>query len=145
MSTPNKLVNSIELSVLICSLYTLYQNNRLFKKLILKNDLYLSLNSKDHFSNKEEIFTDLYTLLNNVSLRRFVFKLLKPIFKAGSFSKTANEISKNETFLLKKYLNKFKHNYYHYFFYQTNNFDNTLTEREINLYAIKILFLIVGI
>ena len=145
MSTPNKLVNSIELSVLICSLYTLYQNNRLFKKLILKNDLYLSLNSKDHFSNKEEIFTDLYTLLNNVSLRRFVFKLLKPIYKTGYFSKTAKEISKKETFLLKKYLSKFKHNYYHYFFYQTNNFDNTLTEREINLYAIKILFLIVGI
>lgn len=145
MSTPNKVLNHIELSFLICSLYTLYQNNRLFKNLNLKTDLYLSLNSRDHLSNKEQTFSDLYDLLNNKSLRRFVFKLLKPVFKKECFSNTKNKISKEEEILLKKYLNRFKHNYYHYFFYQNNNFNNALKEKEINLYAIKVLFLIVGI
>lgn len=143
MPIPKKLLLEIDLSSLICSLYTLSETNQLFKKLDLKNDIVTYINYKDYFH-------ELYQLLNNTSLRRFVFKLLKPIlnntYLKNSSIKTQDNINiiyKEETVLLQKYLKKFKHNYYYY--YQNENFENSSTEKEINLSALKSLFLIVGI
>ena len=50
-----------------------------------------------------------------------------------------------KSFLLKKYLRKFKHNYRNYFFYKNGNFNNVPTEKEMNTSAIKYLFLLTGI
>ena len=137
----------------MCSLYTLSENNKLFKKFNLKNDLFLNINKEDHFTYKIGNFYEFEKLLNSLSLRRFAFRLIKPVLSKTYFSFSSlkeketikKKLYKKETILLKKYLQKFKYNYYHYFYYQKGNFENFPKEKEMNLAAIKLLFLIVGI
>lgn len=151
MSALQELLLETNLSSLICSLYTLSGNNKFFQKLALKNDIFFCIKNKDHFSRNGETFTEFYKLLNNPSLRRFAFILIKPVLDNTfvSFSSieeitTQKKNYREETILLKKYLYKFKYNYY-YFYYQKGDYENLPTEKEINIAAIQVLFLIVGI
>ena len=153
MSVSKKLLLGTNLTSLICTLYTLSEDNRLFKKLNLKNDIFPCINNEDHFYRDEEIFFKFSLLLNDSSLRRFAFKLIKPIFNRTYFPSSSfknnsngkNKIYKEEGVLLRKYLRKFKYNYYYYFYNQKLDSGTLSTEKEINLTAIKLLFLIVGI
>ena len=125
----------ISLESLICSLYTLFGNHEVFKKINLSSDLYLNLKNIDYFSNSQRIenLNEMKNLFNNSSLKQFAFYL------------TLNIGLDNETNLLKKYLRKFKRNYKCYFFYQNGTYVNLPTDKEINLYAIDSLFLLTGI
>ena len=153
MPITEKLLLYDNLSSLICALYTLSGNSKLFKKLNLKGEILLCISKNDPFSSDLEKLNEFYKLLNSSSLRRFVFILLKPILDKSYFSFSSSKDNdiikkknyKEESILLKKYLRKFKYNYYYYFYYQTGNFGNLPTDREMNLSAIKLLFFIVGI
>lgn len=127
---------------LICCLYTLSSRNKFLKKK-LKKDIYLYINRrKDYVSADLEQFDELYKLLNSLSLRRFAYRLIKPL---PLVDKSNVQDICDETVLLKKYLRKFKYNYRLYFFYKSGNHELLPTDKEVNMLAIKSLFFLVGI
>ena len=100
----------------------------------------------------------MYKLINKISLRRFVYLLLKPLiispslwnFKENQLFIPKLSTSKFQTFyedatLLKKYLQKFKYNYRLYFFCQNGNYEVLPTDKELNMFGIRSLFFLIGI
>lgn len=78
------MVNSVKaepnfnLSSVLYGLYTLSQNVQFKKKISLKNDIFININSNDYFSTQVEKCYEFSKLLNKTSLRRFSYSLLKP-------------------------------------------------------------------
>tara|TARA_B000000475_G_C15982429_1_gene441579 strand:+ start:1086 stop:1337 length:252 start_codon:yes stop_codon:yes gene_type:complete len=78
------MVNSVKaepnfnLSSVLYGLYTLSQNVQFKKKISLKNDIFININSNDYFSTQVEKCYEFSKLLNKTSLRRFFYSLLKP-------------------------------------------------------------------
>ena len=144
-----KPLQSFNLNILICSLYTLSGNHKVFKKFNLQNDIYLDNKNVKHFSNQIKNFDDFEELLKSSWLKQFSLYLLEPFYNPqfGFDSKTeiVNKKIYEETTLLKKYLQKFKRNYHYYFFYKNGNYENLPTNKEINTYAIEYLFFLAGI
>tara|TARA_B110000971_G_scaffold204399_1_gene225814 strand:+ start:9036 stop:9488 length:453 start_codon:yes stop_codon:yes gene_type:complete len=139
-------------SYIICTLYTLISKDKIFKKLNLKKETHLKLNSDNNLFIPNENIEDLYVLLNAPALRRFAYSLVKPLINSSSqliiSAKKGNMLSQenyNEIILLKKYLRKFKYNYRRYFFCQSENYNDFPNDKEINMSAIKLLLLITGI
>ena len=64
---------------LICSLYVLSENHNFFKKFTVKNDIYLDVKNGDHFYVDKEKFNEFHKVINQPSLRRNAFRLIKPI------------------------------------------------------------------
>mgnify|MGYP001174571616 FL=1 len=155
MQILEKQVLNFNLSLLLCSLYTLFEFHKIFKRLNLKEDIFLNVNNIDYFSkNKEgEISKEFYMLVNKLSLRQLSYFILKPFLSSNYFNtfspnnkvKDWNKGFYNEMILVKKYLQKFKYNYKRYFFSQNGTFVNLPPNKELNMYAIKLLFLITGI
>ena len=149
MQLLKKSLQIFNLNILICSLYTLSGNHKVFKKFNIPNDIYLDKKNIKYFSNQVTNFNDFEELLKRSWLKQFALYLLAPFFNSqvGLDSKTeiVNKKICKETTLLKKYLRKFKRNYHYYFFYQNGNYENFPTNKEINTYAIKYLFFIAGI
>jgi len=152
MQILKKQLLDVNLQALICSLYTLFENHEIFLKMNLRTGIVLDKNNGHCFCTKIEIFQELNCLLNKPSLRRFSYHLLEPILNPNSFlifSEIENRIVGkeifDETILLKKYLRKFNYNYRRYFLYQNSSSESSPTTKEINVYAVKILFLLVGI
>lgn len=155
MVISKKIILDVNLSFLICTFYTLSNDDTFFKVVNIRGNLFLHINNFDYFykdfKNPEE-FLQFYKFLNKSSLRRFGYILLNPFLTPNnSFSKSTLTV-KNETKeiftrhnLLKKYLQNFKRNYRRHFLYQNGNYPNLPTDREINTFALKLLFLLVGI
>ena len=137
----------VTLRSLICSLYTISENHNLFKTLNLLNDLQLNINNDDCISIEIKNFKVISQLLNKTSLRRHSYSLIKPLLNQNSPLRfdTIEKNGINELFLIKKYLKKYKYHYRRYFFYQNGDYKNLLTDKELNMDAIKSLFLITGI
>ena len=152
MCTIKQLRFKINLNSLICSSYTLVENNKIFKKLSLQNDIYLGAKGCNEFFADIEYFYEFRRLLNTTALQTFGCGLIKTILSNSNYFVTSNdkneivtkEIS-NETRLFKKYLKKFKYNYRRYFFYSNGNFENFPADKEINSSAVKLLFLLAGV
>ena len=142
METFNIPLNKVDLKLLVCGLYTISENDRFFKKIKFK---------KDKFSLDKQDLHEFKILLNSPPLRKFAFKLLKPLLnKNNSLSSIKDnqfiqDESYNEIILLKKYLRKFKYNYYRFFYFQNISSRYFFTEKETNKIAIRFLFLLVGI
>ena len=142
METFNIPLNKVDLKLLVCGLYTISENDRFFKKIKFK---------KDKFSLDKQDLHEFRILLNSPPLRKFAFKLLKPLLnKNNSLSSIKDnqfiqDESYNEIILLKKYLRKFKYNYYRFFYFQNISSRYFFTEKETNKIAIRFLFLLVGI
>ena len=146
MRTQDKYVYSLSLSSLLCACYTLTENHKIFKQLILKNELYFN---KSQSAESSDSITEFQDLVNSPGLRRLAYILLKPLLKRNdpflSSNQTINKEIWNETILLKKYLRKFKHHYMKFFFFHNRRSGDMLTEKEINSSALKNLFLLAGI
>ena len=117
-----------------------------FRDLNLQYDILVSPSQNDYFDYKMENFSDLYKLINNLSIRRFTYTLLEPILKeeyTESSINIKNNNLLNEIILLKKYLKRFNYNYRRYFC--DKYYNNLPPDKEINSYAIESLFLLTGI
>ena len=142
METFNIPLNKVDLKLLVCGLYTISENDRFFKRIKFK---------KEKFSLDKQDLHEFKILLNSPPLRKFAFKLLKPLLnKNNSLSSIKDnqfiqDESYNEIILLKKYLRKFKYNYYRFFYFQNISSRYFFTEKETNKIAIRFLFLLVGI
>lgn len=132
------------LDSLICSLYTLSGSHEVFEKLNLRKDLDIK-----HFSDfKSENLYQLENLLSQASLNQFILYLLTPFLTLNDDLNGAIKLLNHDSYqlvLLEKYIRKFKRNYKRYFFYQKGNYVNLPTDKEINIYAIESLFLLIGI
>lgn len=149
MQTSKKSI--ISLHYLICSIYTLSNNDPFFKKINFKNTTYLSKrNIKNLLSNEKKV-NEFYSLINSPLLKKFVFQIIQVILKSNKklnldFLNIENKIKfYDEIVLLKKYLDKFHYNYRHYFIYQNGDCINPPTNKEINTNAIKALILLTGV
>ena len=149
MQSSLKYLAGVNVNDLICSLYTLSEFHSVFKKFNLKTGGKFSEIRTCYFLEEKENFNKFRKLLNSRALRRFAVILLNPFLKEGHLSyssilKNEKEIS-NEISLLKKYFRKFKYNYLKYFYYQEKNLDIIITPQELNLCALKSLYLLAGI
>lgn len=134
------------LDFLLCSLYTLYGNHEIFKKLNLRTDLDLDI--KNSFELKGKNLYQLESLLSQTALKQFILYLLTPFLTLNDDLNDATKLLKRDSYqitLLKKYMRKFRRNYKRYFFYQNGNYGNLPTDKEMNIYAIESLFLLTGI
>ena len=71
-----KPLQSFNLNILICSLYTLSGNHKVFKKFNLQNDIYLDNKNVKHFSNQIKNFDDFEELLKSSWLKQFSLYLI---------------------------------------------------------------------
>jgi len=146
-----KASTKMSLISLICTLYTLSEENNVFKYVNLKHSIFFNKKVWKGPTNSLGIFQEFYLLINKSSLRKFAYLLLKPLLFSTDSILTCNitkgdvENNNNETILLKRYLRKFQYNYRRYFLYHNGNYENLPTSKEINTYAIKTLFLLAGI
>jgi hypothetical protein len=146
MLVSKKSLKSVSLSFLLCSLYSLCEYDNLFKELNLKNDIFLNVNREDIMINDSEMFNKLYQLSNKKSLRRFVFRLLQPLFSQNDRpSLRIGREDDSDIILFKRYLRKFRYTYYLYFSDQNEQSETRLTEKEINMAAVNMLFLLIGV
>jgi hypothetical protein len=146
MRITEKSLTSIDLNFIISSIYTLSAEH------IILNNIFLDIVKVDiPFSDKKTLKEVRY-LLNKHSLRMVTSQLVKSCSILDYYlsnSKIENQNITveiyNETLFLKKYLRKFKYNYKRYFFHRNKDYENLFTNRELNIYAIKALFLIAGL
>ena len=143
MKKYRQFLRQTDLKFLICSLFSLSKNHKFFKKLNLNKNRYL--NDTESYLNNSDNFNDLKQLTSKPSIRRFSYNLVKPILLSTFFSSTNQVTNKDSTTALKKYLRLFKYNYQRYFVSQNANFNNIPTHKELNMIAIKYLFLLSGI
>jgi len=133
-------------SFLMCSLFTLSPNEKLFKTLNLKKKV--DINKNAYILYNTQNLEEFYNLLNKPSLRQLVYTILIP-FLIKKESSSTSILTKNEspkqTFLLKKYLKKFKYTYPRYFQPISEKNYTPPTNKEINSSAIHSLFVILGI
>jgi hypothetical protein len=138
---------SYSFDFLLCSIFVLDTHNDLFKKLNLQKGIYFTNQTYDYNLN---CIIDIEYFLNKPSLRKFASVLIKPIIlnKCKIYSTslditTKPEMLENEL-LLRGYLKKYR-SYYKQHFLSENSNKDFLKDYELNVLAIKSLFLIVGI
>mgnify|MGYP001329168206 CR=1 FL=1 len=140
---------SRHLSYLTCSIYTLYGNHEFFKNFNLKDDVYVDREKSNHWFASTKNSHEFYRLTNKMSIKQFAFKLIKPLLKKNSeslnFYPRDNGGIDDEIILLKKYLRKFNFIYRRHFTYQNRHYIKLPSDKEINMHAIKTLFLLAGI
>ena len=137
----------INFRFVFCTLYTLSTNNIIFKKLYLENSAVPNIKNLSDFSSSSDKNYEIFSLLNNPLFRSFTYSMTCPFLRNNySFLLVKSDIKQlNKNGYLKKYLKKFKCNYHRYFSYRDRRCPNIATDKEINMYAIKMLLLITGI
>ena len=143
----DKALSNVEIDIILCSLFTLTPTHKFFRNINFKNDLYLIKGESYLLSNKEK-FKELYNLLNESYLRQLAYDLLEPFITKQHLlpeQQKRNESLYEQTALLKKYLRRFNFIYNRYFLTKNCNYNLLPTDKEINFFAIKSLFLLTGI
>jgi len=137
--------SSKRLSFLICALLVLSPTDYFFEKIDLKNDIFIDVQTQDYVHTD---FDSFYTLINKVTVRQFAYILLRPLLFERAID-LQNFNIKNEWYphaiLLQEYLKQFKHLYNYYFLLFSGSANLSLTDKEINSFAIDALFLISGV
>ena len=67
-------------SFIICSLFTLASNQKLFKKLYLHKKCYIRSLPSNEILNNKEFLIEYYPALNQKSIRQLAYTLLSPYF-----------------------------------------------------------------
>ena len=152
MAKSKQNVLDVDLSYLACTLYTLVNYHKVFKKLTLEKNIKSFKEAENCFSTDLDSDNEFYNLLNKNSLRRFSYLLIRPIinsdFISGSYIRENGDIKKdfyNEISLLLIYLKKFNSTYRRFFLYKKGFLNPSISKKEINFTAIKILFFLAGI
>jgi len=135
--------NYIDIKVILCMLFTLVPNDKIFKELNINNYYYATqINSEVLYLN------EVFLLLNKPLVRYLAYTILQPLLQETNniSSYTLNLINNSvEQKTLKNYLKKFKYFYKLFFIDNYALVKSPITEKEINNLAIKLLFFLVGI
>ena len=147
-----KQFTSTYLNCLICSLYTFSKTHKFFKTINVENASYFNEKNNEYFLIDAKISNEFYQFLNKSSIRDCYISLTNSCLMLDYFlisdiskNKVLNEGNCEEIILFKKYLRKFKHNYYRYFISKEESAKNLPPGKEVNKIAIKFLFLLTGI
>lgn len=135
----------IDRSFLICSIYTLLPEDKIFQSLEYRYGLDLTLVNNGYLYNKLIYSNSFYSVINKINMRKFAYNLVEPILVENyliSALITKNEKLTYQTTNFKRYLKKFRYNYYMYF---CRYGKNLITDKEINSFAVESLFLLTGI
>ena len=120
----------------------------MFKELNINNCSYSKLINEEIFVKDSKQFNNFFLLLNKPLIRQLAYNILQPLIKEIANVPSHSESIKNhspEYQTLKKYIKKFKY-FYRLFFLERlwlNKYQ--ITEKELNYYAIKFLFILAGI
>ena len=147
MKRPLSECTSLELNILICSLITLLPNNVLFKELNIKKSFPYIRQDTNLILVELSYLENLSFLLNKQSIREIAYNILQPLLQEikNKNKETSNlKVDSIEYRALKKYLQKFKYSYKKFFLKKTFMTKYILSEKELNLIAIKTLFVLVG-
>lgn len=147
MKRPLSECTSLELNILICSLITLLPNNVLFKELNIKKSFPYIRQDTNLILVELSYLENLSFLLNKQSIREIAYNILQPLLQEikNKNKETPNlKVDSIEYRALKKYLQKFKYSYKKFFLKKTFMTKYILSEKELNLIAIKTLFVLVG-
>ncbi len=125
---------------ILCSLYTLVPNASLFKDI---NLYYINNEIYDFLTN----FTKIENLCNKKFVKKLAFIIIQPFLRRdfNTLNKGRNKQKSRERILLNKYLKRYRNTYYRFFYSNNYTTIKKLTKKEINTFAIKALFLIVGV
>jgi hypothetical protein len=136
-------------NILICSLFTLLPTDELFQELNF-NKYYSSTRlSGDLFLTESWCLNNFFLLINKSLVRQLAYTILQPLLIQENNIQHSQHVNiKNKSIedqTLKKYLKKFK--YLYKLFFVENSFLSkaSITDKEINFLAIKILFILIGI
>ena len=132
-------------TLLLCSVFTLSPNENLFKTLNIKQKLYSGVNNSDDLLIESDIIEDLYSIINKRAVRQLAYSIVNPFLSKNYIVSINQPINKDKATLLKKYLKKYRYSYYRYFFPATAKNIIFPTPKMLNTYAIKSLFLLLGI
>ena len=124
---------------LICCLFTLQPENKVFKEFVFKRDLSLVLEA-EYIINKPELVDLIKNLQNKKSYSLLAYFLIKPLIIRKNTAKFKDEIT-----FLKYYLKRFKYFYCKYGAQEIGNCNTQFTVKEINFYAVLSLAIILGI
>jgi hypothetical protein len=156
------------LNGILCSLFTISPNAELFKSFNLELNNYGS--NKDYINMNSFEFKQLTVLINQNYIRQFAFDVSSLLLEKNNVFFKSNETLKvvnvfpglerllddkegsnyplvslsNKEIVLKKYLKKFKYNYFRYFSKPSGSESKT-TSKELNFLALENLLLISGI
>lgn len=137
----------IEINILICSLIALLPNNLLFKELNIKKSFPYIRQDTNLILVELAYLENLFFLLNKQSIREIAYNILQPLLQEikNKNKETPNvKVDAIEYRALKKYLQKFKYSYKKCFLKQPFMMKYIVSEKELNLMAIKTLFVLVG-
>jgi hypothetical protein len=153
MQKTKKLKLILTKNLLICSLLTLEPQNKLFTIHNIKEKIHLNYTDQNrnlnlvNLANKANLH-GIYMQLNQPTIRQLAYHNIKP-FLIGNLQEdllsNQNNRQKIQILRLQKYLKKFRYLYKRYFSASGTNFDYVTKDKELNYFALQILFWIVGI
>ena len=135
---------NVNISFLLCSVLTLTPDNSFFKEVKIKQDLFWNPDNNSFIVaslNEERLSKLLSGLLNTLPLRQTAYDIAVPLLKQGFKPSNNQNINTYEVRILQKYLKKYQYIYRRYFLI---NYDNNLTNKELNYFAIESLLLLLG-
>jgi hypothetical protein len=138
----------LNINLLICSLFTILSNDKLFKELNI-NKYYCSFRLNEEFILIDPLsLNNLFLLLNKPLVRQLAYNILQPVLEGATNTPIKNFDIRSRSAnnqLVKNYLKKFR--YFYKLFFLDNSFliKPQLTDKEINFLAIKFLFILIGI
>jgi len=130
---------------ILCSLFTLSPNEKLFKNLNVKQKFYSGVDDNYAILMDNQIVEDLYSIINKKSIRQLAYSIVLPLLSKNYRIPLSQPTQKNKAILLKKYFKKYRYTYYRYFFPVNTKTKYLPTNTELNNSAIRSLFLILGI
>jgi hypothetical protein len=138
----------LDTNLLICSLFTLLPSDILFCELNINKYSYTKRISEYNVIIDSKHLGSLYLLLNKPLVRQLAHNILQPLIPEITNAQFLNLSKKSDSFehqTLEKYIKKFKYFYKLFFSERFWLSKYQLTEKEINVLAIKLLFILVGI
>ena len=136
-----------QVNFLICSLYTLSPNAKLFQYANFGLNLGLDYDESPYSLINSKNCIEFQNLLKKKPLRDFSYNLVKSLLDEDSFFRKENlrktTTCYKQSLVLKNYLRKFRHNYRYYFKVADSN--DFINPQKLNSIAIKCFMLIHGI
>jgi hypothetical protein len=135
---------SLNRNLLLCSFLTISPN------IILSEELktHLTTNEKNYPVPEYYTLEYLSLLLNKPEIRQLSYRIVKPLIsRVPKTNSTSMNLQNFETdqLLIKQYLKKFNYTYKNFFNKKQSVKYKGNSEKELNSFAIKSLFLIIGI
>jgi len=137
-------------SFLLCSVLTLIPVDNIFKKVVIKQDLFCNRTNKTFILvglNEKRLASLFSNILKSTPLRQTAHKIAAPILGKEFRSFNTESFNTSEVKTLQKYLKKYRSIYRRHFLKKQGSYNNYNyhTDKELNYFAIESLLLLIGV